>query len=272
MIRTRDLVVFLVLLFVVACGIALTIIVQKQHTFFTFAHTLLGPAHDSPATFVADSTKESDNTVENIKRLQVLLANNDTTIIPSASVEDTSSTEQVSTPEVLDVSLGVVASIDQCDTYDDTGLTAASWPTENVSVLISGGNRLVTHATVQAINNLSVSTSSTDSVPTTEVVTLLTLKAYPVKQTYTSCVSGEVVGVTVQGELIHNYDAQLYATTHSEELLGYARDGFPIYGVYEGEVDACGGYQHSNGYRYTLTKERDVVLNCFFNTPSAFTL
>jgi hypothetical protein len=84
------------------------------------------------------------------------------------------------------------------------------------------------------------------------------------------CVPSEVVGVTLSGSLMFNSDASFYRGYGQEYLIGYARDGFPIYGYYEGPVDSCGGYMHSSGYRYTVSPNRDHIIGCFMAPWSAF--
>ena len=69
---------------------------------------------------------------------------------------------------------------------------------------------------------------------------------------------------------MYNNEASFYRGFGSEYLIGYARDGFPIYGYYEGSTDACGGYEHASGYRYTVTPTNDNLLQCFSGQPAPF--
>jgi hypothetical protein len=154
---------------------------------------------------------------------------------------------------------------------DDSATVKAMWPA-GVTVSARKGDRVARVSVSKQLQILVATTSSTTAQETTtETKQLLVTRAFPVKGSSQQCVPGSVVGVTASGGLITN-DSSFYAEYGFESLIGYARDGFPIYGFYEGEVDVCGGYQHVNGYRYTLKKDRDTVLNCYFSTPASFTL
>lgn len=78
------------------------------------------------------------------------------------------------------------------------------------------------------------------------------------------------------------------STTGHSALVGYAFDGFGIYGHYgeEGkeitnaDMDACHGHTHTiewdgqlvNMYHYHATREFPYVVGCFMGTPSVRTL
>ena len=74
----------------------------------------------------------------------------------------------------------------------------------------------------------------------------------------------------MDGSLIFNSDAILYRSYGSETLIGYALDGFPIYGPTSAEKDACGGYDAPTGYRYAISADTNTVLECFMGTPDNF--
>jgi hypothetical protein len=77
------------------------------------------------------------------------------------------------------------------------------------------------------------------------------------------------VGVAKDGSLIRNNEARLYGIFGEQTLVGYALDGFPIYGISESVVDACGGVSVAGQYRYQLSVERENIINCFAAKPIA---
>lgn len=86
-----------------------------------------------------------------------------------------------------------------------------------------------------------------------------------------SCIGTDVVGIAKDGSLIRNTDAGLYGVFGSETVVGYALDGFPIYGTNDvASLDQCGGVIEAGQYRYYLSSERDTILNCYSGIPVSF--
>ena len=68
----------------------------------------------------------------------------------------------------------------------------------------------------------------------------------------------------------------------SSPVVGYARDGFPIYALYDsagnlqrsklygGELDECNGKDDGNGYGYYITSEPPFVPTCLRGTIGSF--
>ncbi|USN87765.1 MAG: hypothetical protein H6779_05200 [Candidatus Nomurabacteria bacterium] len=87
-------------------------------------------------------------------------------------------------------------------------------------------------------------------------------------QSAPSCISTDVVGVALDGSLIRNNEQNLYSIFGADSLIGYALDGFPIYGLNETvKADRCGGLGVGGQYRYYLSSERTSVLGCFAGVP-----
>ena len=79
-----------------------------------------------------------------------------------------------------------------------------------------------------------------------------------------SCLSSDIVGIALDGSLIRNGEHTLYSIFGAETLVGYALDGFPIYGAIGAPVtDNCGGTAMAGEYRYYLSSERTGVIGCF---------
>ncbi len=142
----------------------------------------------------------------------------------------------------------------RCGGASDGLAVARVWPREDVSVMASEGVRVVSAWSEAGVPN-----------------TLLVLPLSPTSAT-PSCLDSEVVGVTTAGSLIFNTDAISYGHTNADTLIGFARDGFPIFGTYNGPTDACGGYEAVGGYRYSVSADRNFILGCFSAPPQQFSL
>lgn len=73
-----------------------------------------------------------------------------------------------------------------------------------------------------------------------------------------------------------------WPSTGSSPVIGFARDGFPIYGLYDadgniqrskvfgGDLDECNGKEDSNGYGYYITAEPPFVPTCLKGSIGSF--
>lgn len=215
--------------------------------------------HNKTPVIVFDDSNQSDsdhkavsiddNEVDregNIARLKQKIA--DSGFISSA-VSVISKSEEVDESETETTESPNKVTLMNCSVVSDGVSTMQAW-SSNAELVSGSSDRSV------------VSTGLTG-----ETVTLIQLPLYPIKSASPTCLDSGIVGVTLAGSLIFNSDAPAYAYTGQDELIGYARDGFPIYGQYSGEVDACGGYQGPNGYRYTTARDRTFMIGCFAGIP-----
>jgi hypothetical protein len=211
----------------------------------------------------------------NLARLREKIARDASSVTPDPDTfvgsEDVTDAE-AEAAALLDATESSAASGAQLCLYpDDVVPKLASWPLTGVAVAMHGAYREVfTTETVTVDAPLSPSASS--SLPQSETITTvhLRLPVAPLKTAVASCVPSAVVGVTTGGYMLFNNDASVWKQTGADTLIGYARDGFPIYGVYTGSVDACGGYDHPAGYRYTISPDRPYMIGCFTATPQSF--
>ncbi len=233
-------------------------VLQKSSVFFD-------SLNETSTTFTATKTENKSNKEDTITRLRNLLSQNDTTVVPTPSVvQNEVKEENAEKPVTSSVTL-------QACGGDDALEAQQLWPQNAVQVRIENGFRTVVQVTTESVQNIGTTTASS-SVVTTNVATttLLQMRAYPVVLGSTSCVSSQVIGVNIDGSLLMNQDTSLNSERGPDDLIGYARDGFPIFGVYEGETDECGGYQHVQGYRYSIGTNRDFILGCYVGIPSPF--
>ena len=264
MIRTRDLFVFIATLFALLVGIALTLssdILKMSQDVATF----FAPREES-VEFTAEAPQEEINREDIISRLRNALALHESSIEPQPSVEE-DAVEETEIMSEVSTSIGV----ERCAGGDDAVAYAKSWPLAGVSVQQNGTLRTVVHEETNIGLTSSSAASSTGSSTAASVNTvLLTLPVSPYASAEPHCVPSDIIGVTTSGSLMFNNDAAFYRGYGSEYLIGYARDGYPIYGYYEGVLDNCGGYMHAQGYRYSVSATKDHLLSCFTAAPASF--
>jgi hypothetical protein len=274
MLRSRDLLIFAVVFFLLVLGIGLTLIFGAQSPLFTTVASLTTDQTAS-STFSASSDARLIDREGTIARLRKLLSQADIVNMPSPSVEDIQDVIATATTSTTSTDVTNVV-LQKCPGPDDTLAASVAWPLQDTAIVVQNGTRLVVHTAVMqdAVSAVGTTTaSSTQTPPTTVrsvVTSLLRMPEYPPVLDTPSCVRGEVVGVTQSGFLIANKDAVSYKGRGPDDLLGYARDGFPIYGVYSGVVDSCGGYTKDGAYRYSIAKDRNFILGCFSGLPLPF--
>jgi len=262
MLRTRDLILFILVLFFLVTAITATVV---RSTATSSVNVVAFNDADITSGLEATASEVVLDRQSVIDRLRSKLQNSTERIEPSASVEESPEEEVV--PED-----GI--GLQRCLYPDDALAMVPRWPLSGVQVKVQEGARavfLIETAVVPTVSGGTASSTKSEEVITT-ITPLLQLPIAPQKQTVSACVPSEVVGVTSGGILMFNGDVNSYRKISEQSLIGYARDGFPIYGVYEGEVDQCGGYEHLLGYRYTISTERDYIIGCYVGTPAKFSL
>ncbi len=272
MIRTRDFILFIVTLLFLLSAIAVTLIKKDKDTTLSSGEIVSFLFQEEEPDALAEKREISRE--ENIERLRQKIMNTSQVIEPEPSVEaPTSSSDAITGTTSAEV--GKVT-LKKCIYPDDTLSLVPKWPFREVKTNIKDGKRIYYVTKELDIPEVTVSstTSSSTDVIKREVVTkiVLELPLYPVIQTEPVCVPSEVIGVTTEGLLIFNSAVATYIGQSSQTLIGYARDGFPIYGKYDGEVDECGGYDPGSGYRYSVSSDRPFIIGCYKAKPSTFQL
>lgn len=275
MLRSRDLIIFLGIILCLCLGIAYTYIASTQASLFEGTKVVFTTDSNGSSVFTALPSEKKVDREANINRLRALLASNPEVVTSNPSVE---SEPQVADAPSVSAVLEQNVVLQECPGIDDEVVYLQQWPVSDTTIVVKDGMRSVVHIAKEMVVPISLLPSTTtDSdlvvpVPFVSAKTLLLMQMYPPKAATARCVQGEVVGVTATGALLSNSDAHFYRSTDASELIGYARDGFPVYGAYSGEVDNCGGYMHPEGYRYTISKDRDFILGCYVGSTAEFTL
>jgi len=260
--RTRDFILFAVCVLFLFSAINVTLYLDRDAS--TREVISFAPSQTTDdAVSRPTETLDRASIIEQLKAR--LAADSDVTLV------DPSVTTAADAIEAVASSTEVVAGGAQaryCVYPDDTMPNIGRWPLEGASMNIDGSTR--TFYTEEEVTTAAQSSSTPAEVEVVET-TLLTLPTNPAFLGASNCLPSAVVGVTNGGILLFNSDVRQYASWSSQQLIGYARDGFPIYGSYEGAVDECGGYRHPAGYRYTLSPDREYLVGCYQGVVQSFT-
>ena len=129
---------------------------------------------------------------------------------------------------------------------------------EGARVVYQDGPLVPTTPTVVASGSPAGSLMASSEI----VVLELPLRTTPLSSA--SCIPSDVVGIALDGSYIRNEEYAVYAVFGGETLVGYALDGFPIYGQNNTvATDRCGGSMLEESYKYYLSKDREAVLGCY---------
>jgi hypothetical protein len=258
MIRTRNFLLFMLLLAFLIGGILLTLwfsagsVRQEAYSEMIFGG-------DDTATMTAEVVTPEDTRASRLASLRAKLAKyTDVAMAPSTeevpveTVDDTATTTTGVTPAKV--------TADVCANY-----AASSVPALNGQLTYgeSGGQRTF------GVMGTTEPTGST-SVPIVSVAAVFTLPLRTTALPTTYCIASDIVAVTPTGVPIRNSDYAKYRGVGEATLIGYTIDGFELYGASSNlQTDACGGTTVSGTYRYYLSSERDSILNCFAAIPVA---
>lgn len=209
---------------------------------------------DSPeATFTATvASQESVSREDRIAELRKKIA--------GRSVETVAMVEESEVAIEEDLKPEVIAAVEKdemrCSNYQKT---AVAWSSSGVMISEVEGARLVYREGTPTV-------VGSTSVPTKNVLAQLPLRSTPTSSG--NCIASDVIGISVKGSLIRNNEVLAYATVGQGAIVGYALDGFPIYGGNAtGATDVCGGATVAGQYRYVVSSEQRTIINCYSGTP-----
>ncbi len=144
----------------------------------------------------------------------------------------------------------------RCSLYQTSN---SLWDGRGVKMQISEGARVF-------YRNGTATVVASTTVPSREILAELPLRK---NATGTYCIPTDVIGITENGYLIHNNDVGLFSSYEANTIVGYALDGFPIYGTSEAKTDDCGGVVIGGQYRYILNPNQETIITCYAGTPIA---
>lgn len=256
--RTRDFLLFLLTVAFLVVGITATVQgdIAKRTSSSTFSALVVSSEEVTYEAVLPETTdiNRSGRLAALREKIAALVlvtpAKTEVEVVPEETVEE----EVVTAGAVL-----------YCPRY---AAITPDWVPTGLQFEVVEGARLLYReiAAVPAATENSSGTMPTITA-TKDVVIQLPLRSAPL--TTKTCLATDVIGVAMDGSLIRNNEQALYRVFGPETLIGYALDGFPIYGMSTAVTDECGGTAASGEYRYYLHSDRDGVLGCFGGVPVA---
>lgn len=144
----------------------------------------------------------------------------------------------------------------RCTTYQTSSI---AWSSAGVKIEEVEGARLVYKEGPPTM-------VGSTSVPTRNTLAQLPLRSAP--SSAGNCIGSDVIGISKNGALMRNTEVVAYSGFGASTLVGYALDGFPIYGgAHSGAVDACGGATVGGQYRYFAGSSQETIITCYSGTP-----
>ena len=261
MIRTKEFLLFLLIITFLLSAIMLTLWLQEQsvenssNTQLVFAEDL-DDERLSPVATVVESGVESDYSVLQAKMREKILAYRQRGIdISENFIVGDPATLMTDDAETATNANDGVSGVRQCSDYQTY---QSLWP-DAVAMAEREGARLFYQ---QATDSDRVKQFSPEDV-------LVQLPVHARPHISPSCLVTDVIGITKNGSLLRNHETDTYKIFPSSTIIGYALDGFPIFGSDESvRVDQCGGATIAGEYGYVLQSGRDTILNCFSGTPT----
>ena len=253
MFRTRDFILLFTAITFLVSAIGATLIVQSSTVGSVAAEVALdqqlAALGTSEYTAVV-ATREGLDRAARIEQMREKIAAAGFLSAPDQMSEDIEQ-DELDIASTTDDTTVLVGAPEQCPGYAPY---LGFWDARNLSVVEGEGATLVVRA-----QQLS-SGSSTET-------TLLQLPKRLSPGADQSCISSDVIGIANDGSLIRNDELSLYSVFSSGTRIGYALDGFPIYGTGSAPVDQCGGTVQNGQYRYELQAGGESIVNCFSAAP-----
>lgn len=253
--RTRDFVLFSLLVAFLLIGIGSTISqslsTSNKASAISFGDSVAETA--SHKATLPDKTDERSSRLSNLKaKVAAFLENNNDLTLQD---EELGVNESTAKEDKDNGSKTTAGSILLCTNYTTKNI---SWTHNNLKFEIIEGARILYRDTTE----VATDTGSTIR----EVVMQLPLRTFPLD--FETCLKNDIIGIAMDGSLIRNNDYSIYKIFGPETLVGYALDGFPIYGLNETiKTDSCGGAISGGDYKYFISSDREGVVGCFSATP-----
>lgn len=250
MVRTRDFVLFLLMVAVLLLAIGGTELWQSWRSLPLMSGIFGEERTEIDYTAVVPATADDRASRLETLRAKVIarLGETEPEPDPEPVVDTTTSTNPTPT------TTPVVATVKTCPGYRTL---SAPWTPQTIIAENREGAR------VYYERGLPDALSST--TPET-IRAVISLRSWPAGSP--SCLPTDVIGIATDGSLIRNNELALYTVFGGESLIGYSLDGFPIYGPSQVTTDTCGGAVVGGQYRYVLDAERPGLITCFAATPA----
>lgn len=263
MIRTRDFFLFIQAVAFLLLAISVTALSWPHSNSVSAYSNVISKVEketDYKAT-IASNLNDKEERLNNLRqkiREQSNVATVDSVLDGSAPVSTSSTLAFATTTSALPTKKEI--KVKECGNYHVSETASLN----GQLIYVEHGNQRV----FSSVTTKSVAVGTSSELQSVEKVVLnLPIRTEPVP--FSSCLSSDIVAVTVSGAPIHNKDYANYAGSGEGSLIGYTLDGFSLFGQSSTvETDKCGGVSIDGVYRYYLSPERKAVLNCFAGIPA----
>ncbi len=260
MIRTRDFLLFVTALVFLIMVVFYTVQTKDQGALSVSDEVDFSAAEVQDITI--SGVPKNDSRADRLADLQKKIAAGEGQLISAPPVfTSVDSPDTVSFDESV-VSTGTVASISPVQYCGNAipHIKTNDWPNQpRLAVAIDVSVQFDT----QLIQKVG---SSTQSVLVTDVYTTLPIRT--IRSNFDSCLPDTTIGVTTNGLPLLNTDAWQYQAVPGGVKIGFARDGFGIYGPItpKEELDDCGGQYVNGTYQYHVSNTENII-SCFAGIP-----
>ena len=260
MLRTRDLVLYVLVVLFLVIGITATW--QLGEDAPSIDNVAAVNLINSGEEFGVAAEADTDNRQANIARLKEKIAAGEGDLSAAPPVFD--SVDQIPDVEVdADVNDEVIPPTDlQCPATENK--YSNLWPKDGVKFAVVEGSRILSYETYVE------KTVGSSTVMSTSTNTFMQIPIAKVRSSTDTCLVDSVVAVTTTGEPIMNGSASQYYNLNEYALAGYALDGLPIYGPVTdtSTLDSCGGRTTQSGYQYHVRTDDSKILGCYAAKPT----
>ena len=255
MFRTRDYAVMLLIIAFLVIAIAVTLKGSFSFGFGVKQGAAIFTASGEEKTYSAQVADTEMSRAERIASLKKKIASRDNDLAFTESAPEV-------IPEVPEVP-GKTEEIkeNRCGGY--VRYTGA-WSPAGLIIAEAEGGRLIYR---EGASPVLTASSTLLATPVRDIVAQLPVRNVPLASQ--SCITMDVIGIAKDGSLIRNNEIGMYKIFSSDTLVGYALDGYPIYGRGSAATDICGGVMVAGQYRYQLADDREIILNCYAGVPIA---
>ena len=252
MIRTRDFLLYVLVLVFLALAIGTTVVINRSDV-QVVSQPVPAFGESTEPKAAADISSEGENA---LNRLRTKIAAGEGQILSAPPVMTS-----VDTPTEPLVEVSVV---NYCNMVAPHPVTKA-WP-ETVMVRETASMYQVIGET-----ELTVPNGSSTNIVIEEFPFQLIPKNSE-RGSYDTCLPDTTIGVDINGQPLDNRNVDRYRAFDYSDLIGYARDGIPIYGTapVEAQLDVCGGMDTSSGYSYFIQPESEGIISCYAQIPTVF--
>ena len=242
-------------------GGVVSLFVNGPHIISSFAGpqtALLIEADPEPTVVVIRDTTREDARVDLVNKLKAYIQETNDSVAFGTEVSLSAIPQ---TPKEAFVPEVVPSSPILCDPSAPP-LSMSDWGPVNMTI-------------TEGVRTISSLETSVSLVP----AHMLVLPQTPVMTGMTACLPNGMVALTLTGHVLTR--DELF-TSQATGIVGYAIDGFPLFGSYEeerqlmiGDLDVCHGHAHTiidggipvDLYHYHMTADSPYTLGCFRGTP-----